>query len=79
RRSQPAATFGGGEVVRRAGEQATVRRTPEAQGLGRGSATQLAAAPPWRPGQGDINLGQVSIGSGDVPFNSNQQHAGRLL
>lgn len=33
----------------------------------------------WRPGQGDINLGQVSIGSGEVPFNSNQQQAGRLL
>lgn len=79
RLSQPVANFGVGEFVRRAGEQATFRLKPEAQWLGRGSATLLAAAPPWRPGQGDINLGQVSIGSGEVPFNSSQQQAGRLL
>lgn len=72
RLSQPVANFGVGEFVRRAGEQATFRLKPEAQWLGRGSATLLAAAPPWRPGQGDINLGQVSIGSGEVPFNSSQ-------
>ncbi|MBH9410206.1 flagellar protein MotY [Pseudomonas aeruginosa] len=79
RLSQPVANFGVGEFGRRAGEQATFRLKPEAQWLGRGSATLLAAAPPWRPGQGDINLGQVSIGSGEVPFNSSQQQAGRLL
>lgn len=39
RLSQPVANFGVGEFVRRAGEQATFRLKPEAQWLGRGSAT----------------------------------------
>jgi len=39
----------------------------------------LAAAAPWQPGRGDINLGAVSVGSGEVPFNSSQEQAGRLL
>ena len=52
RPSQPVANFGVGEFVRRAGEQATFRLKPEAQWLGRGSATLLAAAPPLATGAG---------------------------
>ncbi|KAF1061051.1 MAG: Photosystem I P700 chlorophyll a apoprotein A2 [Pseudomonas citronellolis] len=79
RLSQAIAGFGVGEFVWRAGEQPTFRLKPQQPWLGRGSATLLAAAAPWRPAQGDINLGAVSVGEGDVPFNSNQQQAGRLL
>jgi hypothetical protein len=39
----------------------------------------LAAAAPWQPGRGDINLGSVRIGSGNVLFNSSQGQAGRLI
>ncbi|WP_325436528.1 flagellar protein MotY [Pseudomonas nitroreducens] len=79
RLSQSVAGFGLGEFVWRAGEQPTFRLKPLTGWLGSGSATLLAAAPPWRPGQGDLNLGSVQVGSGDVPFNSTQQQAGRLL
>lgn len=79
RLSQPITDFGAGEFVRRAGEQATFRLQPRERWLGNGSATLLAAAAPWQPGRGDINLGVVSVGSGDVPFNSSQEQAGRLL
>ncbi|WP_375737915.1 OmpA family protein [Pseudomonas boanensis] len=79
RLSQPIADFGAGEFVRRAGEQATFRLKARERWLGVGSATLLAAAAPWQPGRGDINLGVVSVGSGEVPFNSSQQQAGRLL
>lgn len=79
RLSQSVAGFGLGEFVWRAGEQPTFRLKAQQGWLGRGSATLLAAAPPWRPGQGDVNLGAVQVGSGDVPFNSTQQQAGRLL
>lgn len=79
RLSQSVAGFGLGEFVWRAGEQPTFRLKPQRGWLGSGSATLLAAAPPWRPGQGDLNLGAVQVGSGDVPFNSTQQQAGRLL
>ena len=47
--------------------------------VGGGSATLLAAAAPWQPGRGDINLGSVRIGSGNVLFNSSQVQAGRLI
>jgi outer membrane protein OmpA-like peptidoglycan-associated protein len=47
--------------------------------MGGGSATLLAAAAPWQPGRGDINLGTVRIGSGNVLFNSSQAQAGRLI
>jgi outer membrane protein OmpA-like peptidoglycan-associated protein len=47
--------------------------------VGGGSATLLAAAAPWQPGRGDINLGSVQIGSGNVLFNSSQVQAGRLI
>lgn len=79
RLSQPIADFGNGEFVRRAGEQATFRLTVRERWLGSGSATLLAAAAPWQPGRGDINLGALAVGSGQVPFNSNQEQAGRLL
>ncbi|MFV3305425.1 flagellar protein MotY [Pseudomonas sp. NY15181] len=79
RLSQNVAGFGLGEFVWRAGEQPTFRLKSQQDWFGRGSATLLAAAPPWRPGQGDVNLGAVQVGGGEVPFNSSQQQAGRLL
>lgn len=79
RLSQPITDFGSGEFVRRAGEQATFRLKAYNSMLGGGSATLLAAAAPWQPGRGDINLGAVRAGSGDVLFNSSQVQAGRLF
>jgi len=79
RLSQPITDFGSGEFVRRAGEQATFRLKAYNGTLGAGSATLLAAAAPWQPGRGDINLGSVNIGSGNVLFNSSQVQAGRLI
>ncbi|MBB1519514.1 OmpA family protein [Pseudomonas sp. SR9] len=79
RLSQPIADFGSGEFVRRAGEQATFRLKTRERWLGAGSATLLAAAAPWQPGRGDINLGPVTVVAGEVPFNSSQEQAGRLL
>jgi len=79
RLSQPITDFGAGEFVRRAGEQATFRLQARERWLGTGSATLLAAAAPWQPGRGDINLGAVGVGSGEVLFNSSQEQAGRLL
>ncbi|WP_415773456.1 flagellar protein MotY [Pseudomonas sp. LB3P38] len=79
RLSQPITDFGSGEFVRRAGEQATFRLKAYNSMIGGGSATLLAAAAPWQPGRGDINLGSVRIGSGNVLFNSSQVQAGRLI
>ncbi len=79
RLSQPIADFGSGEFVRRAGEQATFRLKVRERWLGSGSATLLAAAAPWQPGRGDINLGALKVSSGEVPFNSNAEQGGRLL
>lgn len=81
RLSQPISGFGSGEFVRKAGEQATFRLRERERWLGTGSATLLSAAAPWRPTQGDINLGAVAVvgGMGDVPFNSSQLQASRLL
>ncbi|MBN2975191.1 hypothetical protein BFW88_05225 [Pseudomonas fluorescens] len=79
RLTQPITDFGSGEFVRRAGEQATFRLKAYNGSLGGGSATLLAAAAPWQPGRGDINLGAVRAGSGDVLFNSSQAQAGRLF
>lgn len=76
---QPIAGFGSGEFVRRAGEEAIFRLQSPDRWLGSGSATLLAAAAPWQPGRGDINLGVVSISGGEIPFNSSQLQAGRLL
>ncbi|MGG2397626.1 flagellar protein MotY [Pseudomonas sp. SH1-B] len=79
RLSQPISNFGSGEFVRRAGEQVTFRLKARERWLGNGSAVLLAAAAPWQPGRSDINLGVVSIGNGDVPFNSSQEQGARLL
>jgi outer membrane protein OmpA-like peptidoglycan-associated protein len=79
RLAQPIADFGTGEFVRRAGEQATFRLKAYNSMLTGGSATLLAAAAPWQPGRGDINLGSVRLGSGEVLFNSSQIQAGRLI
>jgi outer membrane protein OmpA-like peptidoglycan-associated protein len=79
RLTQPITDFGSGEFVRRAGEQATFRLKAYNSMIGGGSATLLAAAAPWQPGRGDINLGSVRIGSGNVLFNSSQVQAGRLI
>lgn len=80
RLTQPVAGFGTGEFVRRAGEQAVFRLQSPDRWLGSGSATLLAAAAPWQPERSDINLGVVSVvGGNDIPFNSSQLQAGRLL
>ncbi len=79
RLSQPVAGFGTGEFVRRAGEDATFRLQSPDRWLASGSAILLAAAAPWQPMRSDINLGSVAVTAGDVPFNSSQLQAGRLL
>jgi outer membrane protein OmpA-like peptidoglycan-associated protein len=79
RLTQPITDFGSGEFVRRAGEQAIFRLNTYNAMIGGGSATLLAAAAPWQPGRGDINLGSVRLGSGNVLFNSSQAQAGRLI
>jgi outer membrane protein OmpA-like peptidoglycan-associated protein len=78
RLSQAISDFGVGEFVRRAGEQATFRVTSGEAWHGGGSATLLAAAAPWQPGRGDINLGSVRAAAGE-PLHSTQAQAGRLL
>ena len=57
RLSQPVTDFGSGVFVRRAGEQVTFSLKARERWLGTGNATLLAAAAPWQPGRGDINLG----------------------
>lgn len=79
RLTQPITDFGAGEFVRRAGEQATFRLKATGYALGAGSATLLAAAAPWQPGRGDLNLGAVKVINGQIPFNSSQAQAGRLI
>jgi len=79
RLTQPITDFGAGEFVRRAGEQATFRLKANGAMLGVGSATLLAAAAPWQPGRGDINLGAVKVNNSAIPFNSSQGQAGRLI
>lgn len=79
RLSQPITDFGSGVFVRRAGEQVTFRMQARERWLRAGSATLLAAAAPWQPGRGDINLGVVSVGSSEVLFNSSQEQGARLL
>lgn len=79
RLSQPITDFGTGIFVRRAGEQATFNLQAPERWLGAGSATLLAAAAPWQPGRGDINLGAVRVGDGERPFSSTQEQASRLL
>jgi outer membrane protein OmpA-like peptidoglycan-associated protein len=76
---QPVTDFGSGEFVRRAGEQAIFRLKSFNPMQAGGSATLLAAAAPWQPGRGDINLGAVKAGTDGVLFNSNQMQTGRLI
>lgn len=78
RLSQAVSNFGTGEFVRRAGEQAIFRLSSGEPWQGAGSATLLAAAAPWQPGRGDINLGSIRVAPGE-PLNSSQLQAGRLL
>ncbi|HEY0286538.1 MAG TPA: OmpA family protein [Pseudomonas sp.] len=79
RLSQPITDFGAGEFVRRAGEQAIFRLKATGYAPGAGSATLLAAAAPWQPGRGDLNLGSVKVSNGQIPFNTSQAQAGRLI
>ncbi|WP_028695349.1 flagellar protein MotY [Pseudomonas cremoricolorata] len=79
RLSQPIEGFGSGEFLRRAGEQPTFRLRSESHLLGAGSASLFAAAAPWQPGRGDINLGSVRLGSSGVLFTSTQAQASRLI
>ncbi|MFQ6576051.1 flagellar protein MotY [Pseudomonas sp. UM16] len=76
---QPVADFGSGEFVRRAGEQATFQLRSSSNALGSGSAMLLAAAAPWQPGRGDINLGAVRMSRNGVLFTSSQGQASRLI
>ncbi len=76
---QPVTDFGSGVFVRRAGEQVIFTLNASNSVLGEGSATLLAAAAPWQPGRGDINLGAVRIGRGQVLFNSSQAQAASLF
>ncbi len=61
------------------GEQVTFSLKARERWLGAGNATLLAAAAPWQPGRGDINLGSVSVVPAEVLFNSSQEQGTRLL
>jgi len=76
---QPIDGFGSGEFVRRAGEQPVFQLRSTSNVLGAGSATLLAAAAPWQPGRGDINLGAVHLARSGVLFSSSQGQASRLI
>lgn len=76
---QPIDGFGTGEFVRRAGEQPVFQLRSDSNVLGAGSATLLAAAAPWQPGRGDVNLGAVRMGRSGVLFTSTQGQASRLI
>nr|WP_232105787.1 OmpA family protein [Pseudomonas parafulva] len=79
RLTQPIDGFGSGEFVRRAGEQPVFRLRSQTNAMGAGGATLLAAAAPWQPGRGDINLGNVRMARTGVLFNSSQGQASRLI
>ena len=79
RLSQPITDFGAGVFVRRAGEQVTFTLKARERWLGAGNATLLAAAAPWQPGRGDINLGSVAVQPAEVLLNSTQEQGTRLL
>ncbi|EIK98341.1 OmpA/MotB domain-containing protein [Pseudomonas sp. M47T1] len=76
---QPITDFGAGEFVQRAGEGAVFSLKSTSLLLGHGSATLLAAAAPWQPGRGDINLGSVRMGGGGTLFSTSQGQASRLI
>ncbi|WP_397377669.1 OmpA family protein [Pseudomonas sp.] len=79
RLSQPVTDFGAGVFVRRAGEQVTFSLKARERWLAAGNATLLAAAAPWQPQRGDINLGSVAVQPAEVLFNSTQEQGTRLL
>ncbi len=79
RLSQPVTDFGAGVFVRRAGEQVTFSLKARERWLGAGNATLLAAAAPWQPQRGDINLGSVAVQPAEVLFSSTQEQGARLL
>lgn len=79
RLSQAVTDFGAGVFVRRAGEQVTFTLKARERWLGAGNATLLAAAAPWQPGRGDINLGSVAVQPAEVLLNSTQEQGTRLL
>lgn len=76
---QPIEGFGSGEFVRRAGEQLVFQLRSDNNVLGAGTASLLAAAAPWQPGRGDINLGNVRMARTGVLFSSSQGQASRLI
>lgn len=76
---QPIEGFGSGEFVRKAGEQPVFQLRSASNVLGAGSATLLAAAAPWQPGRGDVNLGAVRMARSGVLFSSSQSQASRLI
>ncbi|WP_022965567.1 flagellar protein MotY [Denitrificimonas caeni] len=76
---QPVKGFGQGEFVRRAGESPVFKLQAQEQWLSRGSALLVAAAAPWRVGQGDISLGTVVISDSANGLQTSQLQAGRLL
>ncbi|WP_060477839.1 flagellar protein MotY [Pseudomonas monteilii] len=76
---QPIEGFGSGEFVRKAGEQPVFQLRSASNVLGVGSATLLAAAAPWQPGRGDVNLGAVRMARSGVLFSSSQSQASRLI
>ncbi|AFK70690.1 hypothetical protein A210_05445 [Pseudomonas putida SJTE-1] len=79
RLSQPIEGFGSGTFVRRAGEQPVFQLRSDSNVLGAGTASLLAAAAPWQPGRGDINLGNVRMARSGVLFSSSQGQASRLI
>lgn len=79
RLSQPVTDFGAGVFVRRAGEQVTFSLKARERWLAAGNATLLAAAAPWQPQRGDINLGSVAVQPAEVLFSSTQEQGTRLL
>ncbi|GLO12983.1 membrane protein [Pseudomonas putida] len=79
RLTQPIEGFGSGEFVRRAGEQPVFQLRSDSNALGTGTASLLAAAAPWQPGRGDINLGSVRLARTGVLFSSSQGQASRLI
>jgi len=76
---QPVPRFGSGGFLKRAGEATVFELRTTGPWLAAGSASLQAAAAPWRPGLGDVNLGTVQLVAGDQPLSSSAQQALRLL
>jgi hypothetical protein len=65
--------------VRAPGRRAAVFQLRSQQCAGRRFRHLLAAAAPWQPGRGDINLGSVRMARNGVLFSSSQGQASRLI